>query len=266
MLYLNGDLQKLGCYEDLEISPDMQQIAIGEKVIVEEAQGNQSKLWLNFIAPFDLELLPQVPDVPQIPIYGGCPFTGGRQLKFSPFDDTMAAIFSPDMGRSEYSVSIYQRRDCGQDLKFMADLTPRQLSLRNPSGTNDIAKIEDFGWDGGDLLALHGDYLHGYGEMVIYNWRTGLRRTIFPVLGQCCYQDIQWSPDGSFLLFVFQDSSQGKGSQIYYIPYTVVINMIQSGDLRNLKGTPLQPIPFPTEFFENNVNERVEPALRQAVP
>jgi len=146
------------------------------------------------------------------------------------------------------------------------DLTPSRLGLRGPTRTSQRAKIDDFGWDGGDLFALHGDYLHGYGEMVIYNRRTGLTRTVSPVQGQCCYQDIQWSPDGSYLLFVFQDASIGEGAQVYYIPYDLVNNMIQSNDLRNVKGSVLQPIAFPAGFFADNKTERVEPALRQAVP
>jgi hypothetical protein len=263
MLYLNGDSTQMGCFEDLEFSPDMLRLVFGNKVTLE---GNRNKQWLNFLFPYDADLVSMVDHIPQEPIYGGCPFVGGMQLKFSPYDDTMAGIFSPDMGRSEYEISVYQRRDCGDPLDFKAYFTASRFRIRGPMGTGSKPTIQDFGWDGLSLFAVHGDYLHGYGEMVIYNHANGRYNTLYPVQGQCCYQDIQWSPDGSYLLFAFQNANTGKGTQIYYIPYSFIQNLIDTRDYSNRKGGELQPIPFPDNFFSSNVEERVEPALRQAVP
>ena len=46
----------------------------------------------------------------------------------------------------------------------------------------------------------------GWGELHIYNWETHKPTlTVNPIEKRCCYRDARWSPDGSYLLFAFQD-------------------------------------------------------------
>jgi hypothetical protein len=261
-----GRLNSLGCFTDFEISPDMQQMVLGKKIML---AGNRNRQWLNFLAPFDWDILPGLANIPQQPEHGGCPFRAGYQLKFSPYEDTMAAIFSPDMGVPQYLVRLFRRKPCGElNVNLIDEFPGARFRLRGPQGTNLMPTILDFGWDGASLFAVHGDYLHGYGEMVIYNSSAEAKSayTLYPVQGQCCYQDIQWSPDGSYLLFVFQDARFGVGAEVYYIPYDVIKNMITTRDFRNASGVQLTPIPFPDHLFADHIAERVEPALRQAVP
>jgi hypothetical protein len=189
------------------------------------------------------------------------------QVQFSPFDDKMAAIFSPDMGVAQYIVRLFRRKPCGElGVDLIDEFPGARFRIRGPQGSSQMPRIFDFGWDGDSLFAVHGDYLHGYGEMVIYNRLTGRVDTLYPVQGQCCYQHIQWSPDGSYLLFVFQDARFGVGAQVYYVPFDLIANLINSRDYRNTKGVQLTPIPFPDGFFDQTIDQRVEPALRQAIP
>ena len=77
--------------------------------------------------------------------------------------------------------------------------------------------------------------------------------SINPIRGVCCYRDPQWSPDGSHLLFAFQDYLQGSSSttQLYYIPY---------GSLGT--GVTYEPLPLPEI---GDPKEKPQPVLRPAL-
>ena len=71
----------------------------------------------------------------------------------------------------------------------------------------------------------------GYGNLYVYNMERHQPYTtipgatyIDPVNGTCCYRDPRWSPDGQYLLFVFQDIGLGDNSvsKLYYIPYGTI--------------------------------------------
>ncbi len=81
--------------------------------------------------------------------------------------------------------------------------------------------IPNFGWDGYDLFAI-ATYIRnsGFGKLYIYN--SDLKKAQGPlnVVGECCYRDPIFSPDGSHLLFAFQKYPGGDGSiQLYLIPF-----------------------------------------------
>ena len=67
-----------------------------------------------------------------------------------------------------------------------------------------------------------------------------------------CYRDARWSPDGSYMIFAFQDLTLGGTAPtvFYYIP---------SGQLGN--ETTFQPLPLDPNFFKN-AKEAPQFALR----
>jgi hypothetical protein len=85
---------------------------------------------------------------------------------------------------------------------------------------------------------------------------TGTATKINPVNGVCCYGSAVFSPDGTYILFVFQDVRRGADSttQLYYIPLE-----------QDVSETTFTPIPLPILFFPNQ-SEDIELALRPAVP
>ena len=93
-------------------------------------------------------------------------------------------------------------------------------------------------WDGKSLFVMNGlTRNEGFGDLHIFNRETFKATTsINPIKGVCCYRDPQFSPDGQYLLFAFQDITQGGSSQtqIYYIPF---------GTLGT--GATYQPLPLP---------------------
>jgi hypothetical protein len=74
--------------------------------------------------------------------------------------------------------------------------------------------------------------------------------SINPIRDVCCYRDPQWSPDGTHLLFAFQDYLQGSSSttQLYYIPY---------GSIGT--GAAYEPLPLPEI---TDPKEKPQPVLR----
>jgi hypothetical protein len=75
---------------------------------------------------------------------------------------------------------------------------------------------------------------------------------INPVDNSCCYRDARWSPDGQYVLFLFQDIRQGSASrnQLYFVPFDDLLN-----------GQPGTPISLPVEIFAN-LREQPDPSFR----
>ncbi len=75
---------------------------------------------------------------------------------------------------------------------------------------------------------------------------------INPVDDACCYRDPRWSPDGQYVLFLFQDIRQAPDieNQLYFVSVE---------DL--LSGQPGTPIPLPLQVFYSPF-EQPGPAFR----
>jgi len=112
-------------------------------------------------------------------------------------------------------------------------------------------------WDGAQQF-LFNTYKRnvGYGQLYLYDVSTSLARKINPVSGACCYRDSIISPDGTYILFFFQDLSLGSDSEtkMYYIP----IDQLGS-------ETTFTPFKLPVRFFPDP-RENIEVALRPSLP
>jgi serine/threonine protein kinase len=82
-------------------------------------------------------------------------------------------------------------------------------------------EIQNFAWDGTSLFALTSAFRNGgYGDLYIYNMELHKGQpSINPIDGTCCYRDPQWSPDGNYLIFAYQDYKMGaKAITQFYLP------------------------------------------------
>ncbi len=114
-------------------------------------------------------------------------------------------------------------------------------------------EMPDFDWDGMDQFVFNMARRNGaWGEMYIYNWRT--RKPTLINQGTCCYRDARWSPDGTYLLYEFQDQGQGPEAQtmLFFVP---------AGELNT--GANFKPLPMPEGFFKD-IREGAQAALRPA--
>lgn len=114
--------------------------------------------------------------------------------------------------------------------------------------------LPGFTWDGEYLYVMNGNTRNeGFGHLHLFNRETFRASTaIDPINSACCYRDPQFSPDGEYLIFAFQDISLGADSktQLYYIPF---------GSIGT--GAKYQPLPLPEN---TNPREAPQPALRPA--
>jgi hypothetical protein len=113
--------------------------------------------------------------------------------------------------------------------------------------------IPSFDWNQDELFLLNSITRNGvYGYLYAYNFNNQKAEQIDPLGSQCCYTDARWSPDGSFVLFSYQDIALGNGSknQLYYISY---------GSIGT--GSKYTPLPLPDSVL-TNITEHPDPALR----
>jgi len=122
-----------------------------------------------------------------------------------------------------------------------------------PEGYDRYPILPSYDWDG-DARVLFNTFIRNvvYGELYLYDTSTGSERKYNPINSVCCYQSAVFSPDGTYLLLVFQDERRGADSQaqLYYIP----IDQIGS-------GTTFTAIKLPLRFFPD-AREDIEVALR----
>jgi len=145
-------------------------------------------------------------------------------------------------------VGVYDITRC--DPQFI-DLKDNWPGTRfTPAGYSN-RELPDFDWDGYDQFVFNTAQRNGgWGALYIYNWKTHKPTLINP--GSCCYRDARWSPDGTYLLYEFQDQGQGANAhtQLFYVP---------AGELNT--GANFPPISLPEGFFKD-IREAAQAALR----
>jgi len=120
-------------------------------------------------------------------------------------------------------------------------------------GFEDRPEFTDWSWDGGDLYTVtsHSTQRTGFGDVYLYNGLRFQGSKLNPIGGKCCYREVRWSPDGTHLLFVYQEFSNISQTQIYYVFFNDLTSGVQ------LKPLNLPPFTNPREF--------PQPALRPAI-
>ncbi len=120
------------------------------------------------------------------------------------------------------------------------------------SNKESTKKITAYNWDGDHLFLLNDSVRNdGFGDLYLYDSKAQQETLLNPIDGVCCYRDAIWSPDGKYILFVFQRFDNSDVS-IYYIPYA---------DLQSEKT--FTPIELPNGFFPTS-REKPQPVLKPA--
>ena len=119
-----------------------------------------------------------------------------------------------------------------------------------PEGYTSKPALPSYDWYGNERFAFN-TYVRndGYGELYLYDMITGEEQHINPVDGTCCHRSATFSPDGTHILFAYQDISEGSESRtkLYYI---------------SLDGSDaVIPFNLPLGFF-TNPREKILFALR----
>ncbi len=249
LTFPGGETNPVTCFvvadylEAFEISPDGRQVAIS----------------LNrelYVVPFDKDRLGQARSRIDLQAMKGCyTYTdlGVKGARWSK-DGRALALLVEVVGqgsRREDAIRVLDIRACDSAQKIALDTFP--AARFTMSGFNERPVIPSFDWDGEFLFLLHSDVRNnGFGFLYSYNLDSKTATLLDPLGTRCCYRDAHWSPDGSAVIFAYQDINLGANSttQLYYVEYGLIGS-----------GAKVSPLPLPADFFRNP-REHPEPVLR----
>lgn len=228
-------------FDAFRVSPDGQQIAIS---VNRELH----------IVPFDLGAFPANTTKADLLAMDGCLFyndIGVKNVLWSNDSGKVAVEFvSPSGANVADTVRVL-------DIHLCKSSEPIRLDEFPAARFEFPLEIVTFDWDGDLLFALNSNKRNGgFGDLVFYNTFTHKAETAAPVEGKCCYRDAAFSPDGTYIIFAFQDINLGIDSPIrlFYIP---------TGSLTT-EGA-LEPVPLPDGFFTQR-NDTPLPVFRPHQP
>ncbi|MBM3180444.1 MAG: hypothetical protein FJZ86_08820 [Chloroflexi bacterium] len=226
-------------FESFHVSPDGKQAAFS---LAREL----------FVVPFDLEKLSSATKKRELLAMDGCLFYNKIAVKdalWSEDGKNLAIKFlAPSNGVFADTIRIL-------DIKLCQDSEPVRLDEFPGARFRFNNEIINFDWDGDLLFFLNSNVRNGgFGDMGLYNTFTHKFEKLAPIEGNCCYRDATFSPDGTFVIFAFQDIRLGTDSSInlYYLP----------ADILSTSRT-LESLPLPDGFFTRR-NDAPMPALRPA--
>jgi len=211
-----------------------------------------------FVIPFDFDRMRGVSKKSDLLALEPCIVPTGktksalqvRETRWSG-DDKLVAWLNKGPDSSD-QVTVFDVSACDPALIDLLDNFPG--TRFNPVGFQS-RRMGDFDWDGLSLFSFNTSRRNnGWGELYSYNWESHKPTLLNPVPNKCCYRDARWSPDGSYLLFAFQDETLAAEAEtlLYYVPY---------GEIGT--GAAFTPIPLPKGFFRFP-KEAPQPALRPA--
>jgi tRNA A-37 threonylcarbamoyl transferase component Bud32 len=249
---LSGEIQQVTCFnraeylDAFEVSPDGSQVALSLDRQI-------------YLLPFDLARLGQATTHPDLEEMAACPDLApyqrnlGHEVRWSRDGTRWAAVVLGVLsdGRRGDLVQVFNVDTCVANPKI-------QLQFPEPFFSypeyDRHTMIETLAWDGDALFVFNGDTRNdGFGNLHVFNSSSySADLSINPVRGSCCYRDPAWSPDGTHIIFAFQDLGQGANSttQLYYIPFNAIGT-----------GAAFEPLPLPEI---SDPRARAEPVLRPA--
>ena len=77
------------------------------------------------------------------------------------------------------------------------------------TGYNANPIIPSFDWDGDTLFVLNSIFRYELGYLYVYKMETKKGDILDPLKTSCCYTEARFSPDGSYLLFAYQNINSG---------------------------------------------------------
>ncbi|MHB8779076.1 MAG: serine/threonine protein kinase [Anaerolineales bacterium] len=205
-----------------------------------------------FVVPFDLEKLKNVTKKRDLLNMEGCLFYNKIAVKDALWSDDGGKLaikfMAPSNGVFADTLRIIDIKHCQDSEPIRLDEFPgARFAFSN--------EIINFDWDGNLLFFLNRNVRNGgFGDMGLYNTFTHKFEKLAPIEGNCCYRDATFSPDGTFVIFAFQDIRLGTDSPInlYFAP----------ADSLSSRRT-IEPIPLPDGFFTRR-NDAPMPAVRPA--
>jgi len=195
-----------------------------------------------YIVPFDIARLKEVTTRGDLIEMAECkdfaPYTRNlvTQVRWSKDSTTLAAKLIANLGGGKQGniIQLFKVDFCAPNPRAEDNFPPPRFKL---PGFDKNPIIQNYAWDGVKFFVLNSIIRNeGFGDLYIYN--SELHKAIEKVnpIGECCYRDPHFSPDGTYLLIAFQSYAEGSSSQtkLYYIPYADIGS-----------GATYNPLPLP---------------------
>ncbi len=248
--------------EAFEISPDGTLVAISVNHVL-------------FIVPLDVAALSGVHNLGQLALLPGDLFKYSdlniaqtiKQVRWLKDGKQIAAdsITPTSTGKTLDNIFIYDLTSCTSakpcdgstffQTRYKTQFPSGRFAMTGfGTGGGQYSTIPSFDWNAEGLFLLNSISRNGvYGYLYSYNLTNFKGQQVDPLGSQCCYADARWSPDGSYVLFAYQDIRLGNASrnQLYYL---------QFGSFG--AGGNVTPLPLPDTIL-NNISDHPEPALRR---
>jgi dipeptidyl aminopeptidase/acylaminoacyl peptidase len=249
-------IDNLACFESadfleaFEISPDGQRVAIS----------------LNrelFVLPYDREKLSQAKYRRDLQAMADCeilaPYSHNdkiiavKSVRWSRDGQQIAVVRKGvDNGQQVDLVHLLDIAECAAPIHRLDEFPATRFKMKDYAVS---PIIENLAWDGTYLFTLNSFKRNdGFGDLWIYSTELHRAYQAAPIDEGCCYRDAAFSPDGSHLLFVFQDMSKTPENviKLYYVAYASLGT-----------GMKYAPLPLPEDFF-SDPRARPMPVLRPA--
>jgi len=140
-----------------------------------------------------------------------------KAVSWSPVKDQLAILLSNQVdGSLRDQVSIYDFSQCAASPRLVQEISSSYF-LFNLRGYFERPEISALS------LNKNGQFLFnspltstGFGNLQLYDLDNGQSEALAPN-GSCCYRDVSWSPDGSYLFYSYQPEAGGAIS-LFYVP------------------------------------------------
>jgi serine/threonine protein kinase len=232
--------------EAFEISPDGTQVAISLNRVL-------------YVVPLDLSAIKIARNWTQLRDMKGC-YTyniGGnlaapKSVHWSNNGKYLAInTNSVDSGKRVDLISIFNISTCNSTNPFALDNFPATRFTMTGYSSNGI--IPSFDSDGSTLFVLNSKVRYELGNLYSYNTETKHSEKLDPLGTTCCYTAAHFSPDGSFLLFFYQNVNNAI-TKLFYVSY---------GSIGT--GTAYISMSLPDSFF-SALTDHLDVTLRPVTP
>lgn len=231
--------------EGVSVSPDGAQIAMTVDRVL-------------FILPFDREAVAALKERSAIAKAATCSYNqvAARSIRWGDDGAGMAISYVALTGTGRKDViRVLNISNCQASAPVAMQDFPADIFT--PDGYAENPTITTFDWDGGTRFLFNTFQRNeGYGELYFYDMATRQAQKLNPIDGACCYRDARFSPDGSHIIFSFQDRRDGMEARAKLF-YIALEDALQGG----LAFTPLN---LPVDFLRI-ASEKPMLILRPAV-
>lgn len=207
------------------------------------------------VVPFDVPALSNAKDrLDLMKIAGACVYNRDsvKDLRWSKDGKKVAFVYVDVSNRPVDQIRIVDVSGC--PTATIASVGTFPGPAFKIDAYSNVTTLPSFDWDGAGLF-LFNDFVRndGFGNLYYFDALSGKGGKLNPVKGSCCYRDARLSPDGKYLLFLFQENGQNS-IQMYYVEFEKL-----------LTGEVGDPLSIPVGVF-SDARSAPQPSFRPLPP